>query len=242
VYTGGGYQYITSSDGVTFTPPHPVALSIGGRTLRPHFQPGLTGYDTALYLSVVDTTPGSPDAVDVLVSNDDGQSFSSISWLSDIPTRSGSYLTAYSVPYTRYQALALAYIGPENHPALRTWLDFDNNQGSPDSFTSATDTAVRMAGTPQLIEFVPPGSNNNLDLYIFGRSVGEAGHLLAVDWAWPPDFQPSLFEPPQSYNRRFRHSPALSYTNAGQLLIAFQSMGGNRLQTYTAPPARPRQF
>jgi hypothetical protein len=115
VYTGGGYQYITSADGVTFTPPQPVALSIGGRTLRPHFQPGLTGYDTALYLSVVDTTPGSPDAVDVLVSNDDGQSFSSISWLSDIPTRSGSYLTVFVLPGTRFEALALAYTtGPEH--------------------------------------------------------------------------------------------------------------------------------
>ncbi len=94
VYTGDAYQYITSTDGVTFTSPQPVALSIGGRKLRPHFKPGLVWYDNNLYLSVVDTAPGSPDAIDVQAAPiGQPSSFSSVSWLSDIPTRSGSSLT-----------------------------------------------------------------------------------------------------------------------------------------------------
>jgi hypothetical protein len=241
IYTGSGYQYITSADGITFTPPQPVALSIGGRTLHPQFEPRLTGYDTALYLSVVDAKPGSPNAIDVLVSEDDGQSFSSIAWLSDIPTRSAAALTAYAVPNSRYDALALAYIGLDHHPVLRTWLDYNNNQGYPDSFTAYTATNVEMASTPALAAFTPPGSNNDLDLYIFGSSMGEAGHLLAVDWASPPNNQLPIFEPPQHYNRGFRHAPTLSVTRAGQLVIAFESTGGNRIQTFTAPPAPPPQ-
>ena len=241
IYTGSGYEYITSTDGITFTPPQPVALSISGRTLRPQFEPRLTGYDTALYLSVVDAKPGSPNAIDVLVSEDDGQSFSSIAWLSDIPTRSAAALTAFSVPNSRYEVLALAYIGLDHHPVLRTWLDYNNNQGYPDSFTADTATNVEMASTPALAAFTPPGSNNDLDMYIFGSSMGEAGHLVAVDWASPPNNQPPVFEPPQDYNRSFRHAPTLSVTRAGQLVIAFESMGGNQIQTYTAPPSPPPQ-
>lgn len=234
VYTGGGYQYITSPDGVTFTPPQPVALSIGGRTLRPRFEPGLTGYDTGLYLAVVDAAPGSPDAVDVLISYDDGQSFSSIALLSDIPTRSGASFTIFPEPGTRYSGLALAYTtGPEKHPVFRTFDDYKNCQCA-DDWSSNIITTVRMAGTPQLMTFQPPGSNNDLDLYIFGRSADEGHHLVAVDWAWII-YVSDTFEPPQSYNRDFRHSPALSFTRAGQLVIAFESKGGNRIQTYTAP-------
>ncbi len=241
VYTGSGYQYITSTDGITFTPPQPVALSISGRTLHPQFEPSLTGYDTGLYLSVVDAKPGSPNAIDVLVSYDDGQSFSSIAWLSDIPTRSAAALTVYSVPNTRYEALALAYIGLDHHPVLRLYSDSTNSGGDPGSFSAFTATNVQMASTPALLAFTPPGSNNDLDLYIFGYSMDEAGHLLAVDWASPPNNQPPIFEPPQHYNRSFRHAPTLSSTRAGQLVIAFESTGDNRIQTYTAPPSPPPQ-
>jgi hypothetical protein len=241
VYTGGRYQYITSTDGVTFTQPQPVALSIGGRTLRPHFQPSLVWYDTNLYLSVVDATPGSPDAVDVLVAPyGDQSSFSSFSWLSDIPTTSGSSLTVFTVPGSRFEALALAYTtGPEKHPVLRTWLDFDNNQGFPDSFSSATDTAARMAGTPQIILFNPPGFTADVNMYLFGRSVGEERHLLAVDYEWP-DSAPATFLPPQRYEQTLSRSPGVGYTPGGQLLVAFQSKDGNKIQTNTAPAADNR--
>ena len=236
VYTGDAYQYITSTDGVTFTPPQPVALSNGGRKLRPHFKPGLVWYDNNLYLSVVDTAPGSPDAIDVLAAPiGQPSSFSSVSWLSDIPTRSGSSLTVFTIPGSRFEALALAYTtGPEKNPVLRTWLDFTENQGEPDSFTSVTDTAVRMAGTPQLVSFTPVGFTADLNLYIFGRSVDDGHHLVAVDYAWP-NFEPAVFEPPQQYEQTLSRSPAAGYTSAGQLLVGFQSRDGNKIHTDTAP-------
>jgi hypothetical protein len=238
VYTGGTYQYITSTDSIHFTQPQPLNLSIGGRSLRPHFQPSLVGYDGNLYLTVVDAAPGSPDAVDVLVAASGvPSSFSSLQWLSDIPTSSGSSLAVFTVPGSRFEALALVYTtGPEKHPVLRTWLDFDN----PDSFSSATDTAVRMAGTPQIILFNPPGATAAVNLYIFGRSVGEEHHLLAVDYEWPFD-ELAIFEPPQLYEQTLSRSPAVSYTPGGQqLLVAFQSKAGNKIQTYTAPYANNR--
>jgi hypothetical protein len=236
VYTGDAYQYITSTDGVTFTPPQPVALSIGGRKLRPHFKPGLVWYDNNLYLSVVDTAPGSPDAIDVLAAPiGQPSSFSSVSWLSDIPTRSGSSLTVIVLPGTRFEALAVAYTtGPEKNPVLRTWLDFTENQGEPDSFTSVTDTAVRMAGTPQLVSFSPVGFTADLNLYILGRAVDDGHHLVAVDYAWT-NFEPAVFEPPQQYEQTLSRSPAAGYTSAGQLLVGFQSRDGNKIHTDTAP-------
>ncbi|HEY3990995.1 MAG TPA: hypothetical protein VGM02_16975 [Acidobacteriaceae bacterium] len=235
VYTGGAYHYITSTDGVTFTPPQPLALSIGGRTLRPRFQPSLVFYDTNMYLSVVDAAPGSPDAVDVLVAPYGvPSSFSSFSWLSDIPTSSGSSLAVFTVPGSRFEALALVYTtGPEKHPVLRTWLDFDNNQGYPDNFSSVTDTAVRMAGTPQIVLFSPPGFTADVNMYIFGRSVGEEHHLLAVDYEWP-NYEPATFLPPQRYEQTLSRSPAVGYAGT-QLLVAFRSKDGNKIQSYTAP-------
>jgi hypothetical protein len=96
-----------------------------------------------------------------------------------------------------------------------------------------------MAGTPQIILFNPPGFTAEVNMYIFGRSLGEEHHLLAVDYEWPAS-APATFLPPQRYEQTLSRSPAVSYTPGGQLLVAFQSKAGNKIQTYTAPYANNR--
>jgi hypothetical protein len=229
VYTGGSFQYMTTQDGVTFTPPQSVKLSIDGREPVGSVSPSLSINGGSLALSLAEKTPGQPPAIDVLLSDQaDGSSFTSLRWFSDVPAASGATVNSYAPLNSVEPVVGVVFTTrPDNDVFFAQY-----SEENPEWFS--TDTSLRVAGTPKWL-------HTYYGFYYFGRSVRDDGqvhddycshedHRLIETYS----YDGTNFAPIHTYNLFPKQGITVGFTPASRIIVAFQSREGDRIETHTA--------